>query len=175
MQKATFKISAFLLCGLLIYNSLGYFWVLSVIRHAVQQKKWTEVSTTPHEQLTAFSINKNRPVAGFRIRNSREIEVDGRLYDIAKTVDNGSNTVYYCVRDSEEQNLIDKSRLYNSQAQQFPMKNTTILIIDHIIKYCIINQHHLSVEPNNFQYFSVIQAFSNIEPVISILHPPPQV
>ena len=174
MQKASLKISALILCGLLIYNSLGYFLVLSVMRVAVRQQKWAQLSTIPEQQLTSFIFNKNSSDPRLKIVNKREITVDGKLYDIVRKYDNGKTITYFCVHDFKEQTLISKTRLYNSRAQQMPLQNKARLIIEKIITTGIFNTQADRIDIDSFQTYSLISTLFYSGPVISILLPPPQ-
>jgi hypothetical protein len=174
MQKATLKISALVLCGLLIYNSLGYFMVVSIMRISVRHQKWAQLSTIPDQQLTRFVFTKNKPNARLKHVNEREIMVDGNLYDIARKVDDGSNITYYCVHDRKEQNLIAKTRLFNTMAQPAPVKNTARLIIEKIIKTADFNHQTEKIIPDYIQLYTFITKLIYSGPVISILLPPPQ-
>jgi hypothetical protein len=174
MQKTSLKISAIVLCGLLIYNSLGYFLVLSVMRVAIRHEKWSQLSTIPDEQLTSFSINKNIPDSRIKIVNQREILVNGKLYDIARKKDNGTAVTYYCKHDREEESLISKTRHFNSQAQQSPLQNKARFILDKIIKTGVFAE-----ETNLFSnsYFILLSHSVGIHysgPSIQIAQPPPQ-
>jgi hypothetical protein len=174
VQKVTLKIAAVFLCGLLIYNSLGYFMVLSVMRVAVQHQKWAELSTLPENKLTTFVFGKNEQNTRLRIVNNREIQVDGKLYDIVRKVEDGSKITYHCMHDSKEEKLVAQTRLFNSMAQPMPIKNTTRIILNNIIKYCVIDSHTSIVKQISIPYYPIIKTVTYYGPVISILVPPPQ-
>ena len=174
MQKAILKISSILLCGLLIYNSLGYVLVLSAMRMSVRQQKWAQMSSIPEQQLTRFVLNKNTPSTRIKHVNEREIIVDGKLYDIARKTIDGPIITYYCVHDKKEQNLIAKTRLFHTMSQPEPVKNTAQLIIEKIIKTAILKTQPAKVDIDSFQTFTLISTLIYSGPVISILLPPPQ-
>lgn len=175
MQKTAHKITALLLCGLLIYNSLGYFMVLSVMRLAIQHQQWSEISTIPQNKLTEIIFEKKLLNKRITIVNSHEIRVDGKLYDVARKVDDGLQIIYYCLADSKEQNLISKTRLANSNLFPVPAKNTARLIIEKIIKSGIFEMQSIHFESDPNYYFPALPSFAVAGPVLSILHPPPQI
>jgi hypothetical protein len=174
MQNATFKILSIFLCGLLIYNSLGYFIVFSVTRLAIRQQTWTQIVNISDKQLTTYVFNKNGPDSRLKIINNHEIIVDGKLYDVARKVNSGSSIIYHCVRDAKEQSLIAKTRLINSESQTMPVKNTARLIIEKIITIALINNTKLFIEHTICKYSLVKETTSYTGPEISILHPPPK-
>jgi len=168
------KIPALLLCGLLLYNSLGYFMVLSVMRMAVRQQKWAQIHTTPFSQLTVFTFSKNAKNSRLKIVNKREIKVDGKLYDIARKSENCSTITYYCVYDQKEESLIAKTRLLNSNTQQTPSQKTAYLILEKIIKTGVINQApglYISFE-ESLLYSTIL--FNYDIPYLKRISPPPQ-
>jgi len=174
MNKVFIKISSLLLCGLLIYNSLGHILVLTVMRVAIRQQMRDNLSTIQDKDLTMFFIAKNSPPAGFKIENDREIFVGGNLYDIVRKIDDGIHVRYFCIHDKKEQTLITRARQFNSQAQQMPLQNLARLMVDSIIKTGVITD-----EANSFKEHSVIP-FSNFceahysVPWIQIALPPPK-
>lgn len=174
MQKAILKISSILLCGLLIYNSLGYFLVISVMRMAIHQQKWTQLTNLPDEELTVFVFAKNNTDARLKIVDDHEIIVDGKLYDIIRKTEARMQIKYFCKYDHEEEALIVKTRLFNSQAQQMPLQNTAKLIIDKIIKTGIINETtELFSGSFNVPFINFIESHY-LMPAIQIASPPPQ-
>lgn len=174
MVKSMLKIQALLLCGLLIYNSLGYFWVFSAMQVSIRQQKWAMLASIPKHELTTFSFDKSTSGKGFSVVNEHEIIVDGKLYDVVNKSVNGNKVKYSCARDLKEEKLIAKTRLFNSREHQSPTKNTTRLIIEKVIKTAILNQEAFSVEmkPTFFNTGSILSKYA--VPVLSIPLPPPQ-
>lgn len=174
VRNASLKIASVLLCGLLIYNSLGYFIVLSVMRISVRHQKWAQLSIIPDHQLTTFVLDKSNPNSRLKILNKREIQVDGKLYDVAKKVDNGTTITFRCIYDAKEEKLIAKTRLFHSLSQPVPAKNTARLIIDKIIKTAVIAQEINNINLDYLQIRTYYTSLTYSEPVIDKLSPPPQ-
>jgi len=174
MQKAILKISSILLCGLLIYNSLGYSVVLSVMRVAIRQQKWAQLSTLPDNQLTTFVFAKNKPDARLKVVNDHEILVDSKLYDIVRKAYDDKFITYLCDYDHEEETLISKTRLFHTNAQQIPSENTAQLIIEKIIKTGIVTQESSMISESSITSYSNYPIFYYSGPAIQISSPPPQ-
>lgn len=174
MRKALLKISALLLCGLLIYNSLGYFLVLTVMQLAVRHQKWTQLSSIPDQQLTTFVFNNTNPGKRLKILDEREILVDGKLYDVVRKTNDGKQCKYHCIHDVEEETLIAKTRQFHSQTQPFPVQNTARLIFDKIIKAAIFDTNN-DIQPENYTtLLSLIFEKRYAVPALQIDIPPPQ-
>jgi hypothetical protein len=174
MQKATLKITSILLCGLLIYNSLGYFLVLSVMRMAVRQQKWAQLSMIPEQQLSVFVYSKNTADSRLKILDKREIIVDGKLYDIVRRIEAGEQIKYFCVYDHEEESLLSKTRLFNSKAQQMPLQGTARNIINLIIKTGIVSENCALISECPVSFYSNFLQTSYSVPAIQISPPPPE-
>ena len=174
MQKAILKISSVLLCGLLIYNSLGYFLTLSTIRMAMRHQHWALLSSLPEEQLSIFVFEKNATDSRLRIMDEREILVDGKLYDVVRKIDNGRQIKYFCVWDREEETLISKTRLFNSQAQQMPVQDKSRQIVEKIIKTGILNANTTFILENYIFPLLIFDIVTYSDPEIQISLPPPQ-
>jgi hypothetical protein len=174
MKETFLKISSVLLCGLLIYNSLGYFVVLSVMRMAVRHQKWAELSSIPENQLSTFIFNKNEKNSRLKIENSREILIDGKLFDVVRITDNGKQLKYSCIYDQKEESLISKTRLFNSKTQQMPVQNTTKHILDKIIKTGIFTNESTLISGNYNSLYSNYPKPIYSGPAIQISLPPPQ-
>jgi hypothetical protein len=106
--------------------------------------------------------------------NDHEIIVDGKLYDIVRKTEDSSQVKYFCNYDHEEEALIAKTRLFNSKAQQMPHQNTAKLIVDNIIKTCIISKEPTEISESSTSIFSCYQKICYPGPTIQILLPPPQ-
>ena len=145
------------------------------MRVAVRHQKWAQISLIPNHQLSTFVFPKNKPNAGLKIINTREIQVNGKLYDIARKTDDGKSITYYCLYDSKEERLIAKTRQFNSTSQPVPVKNTTRLILDKIIKTAVTNQKNedLTLDYKGVQTYFISKPYSG--PIITIPVPPPQI
>jgi len=174
MQKVLYKISLFILSGLLIYNSLGYFLVFSAMRIAVRQQKWAELSNIPDNQLTTFVFAKNSSDSRLQRVNNHEIIVDGRLYDIVRKTETSSTVTYLCLYDQKEETLIANTRLLNSQAQQSPFQQKARLIVEKIITTGIID-NNADIQPDSQAvcFSNCIKTFYT-GPAMQIAFPPPQ-
>lgn len=174
MRKATLRISSLLLCGLLIYNSLGYFLVLSVMRVAVRHQKWIRLSTLTDQNLTIFIFDKTSPGQDLRIVNNHEIVVKGRLYDVVRKNEDGKYIKYSCVHDNQEETLISKTRQFNANAQQMPLRNTARLMVDKIIKTAIANEVKDSYSECSLHPYGNFYKLHYSDPKIQIYLLPPE-
>lgn len=140
----------------------------------MRHQHWALLSSLPEEQLSIFVFEKNAIDSRLRIMDEREILVDGKLYDVVRKTDNGRQIKYFCVWDPEEETLISKTRLFNSQAQQMPVQKTTRHIVEKIITIGILNEKAAFVIQNFIIPFSNSCAVKYSGPEILIALPPPE-
>lgn len=145
----------------------------SFMRLAVRQHKWATIRTLPDQQLTTFSFAKNENKR-LQIIDSREIRVDGKLYDVARIIDDGVTITYYCLQDELEDSLIAKTRQLNAMVHSSPAKKTSGIILDSIIKTgvfttnnCFFKQTYCEILQSNYLIFDP-------DPYISEFTPPPK-
>jgi hypothetical protein len=145
MRKVLIKILPLLLCGLLIYNSLGHLVALRMIHRAYKQQMWLSLGRIKTSDLTTFvfkSNNKSRLI----VLNKHEIIVDGRLYDVVKKTVSKKQTTYVCINDRQEEKLLAKIKQLNQDAQQLPQGKLAWMIVDNIIKSAIAGQKNAATE-----------------------------
>lgn len=161
-----------LLCGLLIYNSLGHFFVLNAMKLSVRKYKWAQLHQLPESQLEKFIFDKKSSNKGYRIINKREIEVKGNLYDVVSRIETDSHMIFNCVHDKKEQSLIAKIRNHTSRTNQ-PINASARLLWDSIIKIAIFNSTSFCLVHKPFQCLFGYTKPLYINPIIlSIFQPP---
>jgi hypothetical protein len=174
MQKVYLKIVSVLLCGLLIYNSLGHLLVFSVIRMSVRHQMWSQLSTIPESSLTTFIFDKNSARQRLSVVNKREIKVDGRMYDVVRKTVFGKNVKYVCINDEKEEILLSKAKLVNSQSEQQPGRNIARVIAAKIISSAIITDETEDFDTCTFAAIIIFEPAPDAGPGIQVTSPPPK-
>jgi hypothetical protein len=174
MRKSLLKISSVLICGLLVYNSLGYFWVLSVTRIAARELKQARLSALPDSELTVFEFPVSGPNANFHRMNESEIRISNRLFDVVRTRVHGNSVSYYCYADKSEESLIAKTRLINAHSQPGPTQQKAKLIFEKIIKMCTLAQPQRVPVLTAALIHEELPSYKLITPVLPVFLPPPR-
>lgn len=141
---------------------------------AVRQQKWAQLSAIPEQQLSRFVFAMDATDSRLKIVDKREILVDGKLYDVVRKTEDGKHIKYYCVYDHEEETLISKTRLFNSNAQQMPLQSTARNIINLIIKTGIVSEECTFISDCSMSFYSNFLQTSYSVPAIQISPPPPK-
>ena len=176
MMRTLRNIIALLLCGILLYNTMGYMVVFSSMQMLLRQQTFAKLSTVPDTALTVFTILKTDKVLVLKGRRMPEIKVDGKMYDIVRQKDNGKSITYFCLRDRKEEQLILKAGLAGDRSKRnSPLSKTSSLILDQIIKTALLT------EKKSFKEYPIIELLFDAKchiysgPILAVpAHPPQQ-
>ena len=174
MQKGVLKLLSVVLCGLLIYNSLGYFFVFSAIKTSLRHQKWATLARIPDSELTYFRFSKTTLNPDLKIINSREILVNGSLYDVVRKKVTADIVEYFCVYDKDEEKLIARVRQVNTTSYPAPLKNTSRIILEQIIKNAVCADPITTQTVIISAKLGLIVGEIYTTPSLSILSPPPK-
>jgi hypothetical protein len=99
------KIFAVFVLLILLFNSMGYYFLFELNKYQVQKS----IQHHPERKSPAFCILRipepeNNP--SFSRIDKKEIRFQGKMYDIIKEVRNNNTTLFYCIRDTREDNLL---------------------------------------------------------------------
>jgi len=103
-QDMVKKLLAFSLLFLLLFNFMGYYIIFEVNRYQI--RKEMEPSTIGLRPITVIEIADSDTCNALRWVNDREFVYHGNLYDVIYTSPRSTKTVYYCVHDKKEENLV---------------------------------------------------------------------
>jgi hypothetical protein len=164
-----------LLCGLFVYNSMGYIVVNSIMRSNLKNQFFAEITQLPEkslERLTFLTSDKSKLFVDKRQR--LEIKLNEHMYDVVKSKVFSDSTTYYCVRDIQEEQIIRKMSILNQHNNETPLRKSSVQIIDHLIKIALV---YRKTQETDFSkiikfYDSIVYEYS--APLLNILVPPPQ-
>lgn len=166
---------ALMLCGLFIYNSMGYMLVYSAMLSMRKQQAFAEIARLKKQPLIAFTFAKTDKSKLESKKNRLEIKHNGCMYDVVRTQVSGDNITYYCIRDTKEEHLLDQLNLLSkSNGDNNPLQKSASLIIDQVIKTALMNT------PFQFSHYSTIFRYHSkiiptyYSPDMAIPAPPPQ-
>jgi hypothetical protein len=98
-----------LLLGALMYNIFGYFVVFQVNRSQARSEMRKKIAGRGVQVLALEIVNpENDP--SFRRIDTREVELNNQLYDVVYELKKGGSTIFYCIRDTREEVLMEGMR-----------------------------------------------------------------
>jgi hypothetical protein len=120
------KTLAYLLLFLFLFNTVGYYFIFELYKYHVKK----EMQTQANKESGAFTIIKIADAQfdrEFQRVEKKEIRYKGLLYDVIKEEQSGRTTIFYCIYDKKEENLLATMKTVN--------KNNFLLSLwDHMIK-----------------------------------------
>jgi hypothetical protein len=98
------RISAFVTLTILLVNAAGFYVYYAAHLHLIKAEMFEALRETPVQRLEKVSM----PLAEFvnSKEDENEVEVNGKMFDIAKIVISGQTVVLYGMTDKEETNLL---------------------------------------------------------------------
>lgn len=166
---------AILLCGLFLYNSLGYWMVFSFVQSKIKDHAFAAIAHLPEKSLIPITLPINNTSRLIQKKNRLEIKLDGQMFDVVKSRIDGNSITYYCIRDIKEERMLQKIGLLSRTGKnELPLRKTAMLIIDHVIKTALISGN---LTFNNYPVLikNVTSTFIKYSaPLILIPAPPPQ-
>ncbi len=138
LMKKAFSI-LFLL--VFLYNMAGFFVIFKVEQYSAKREMNAyinkNISLPEIEKVVISNAVINTGASGFRyLDDNKEFVFNGRLYDIAQSMNDGSNTVFYCINDKNEERLIAKfnEHLQRNNDQNVPGRNQTEKLVKGMVK-----------------------------------------
>lgn len=175
MRQKLQTICALLLCGIFLYNTMGYMVVYSSIRMILRQQTFAKLSNLPDTALTAFTISNTKHALLLKGSSMPEIKIDGKMFDIVRQKDNGDSTTYFCLRDNKEEQLILKANLITGQTKSGnPFSRTTRLMLDQIIKTALLSENQGLKDSLPVEYLFGGENHYYARPMLPVPAPPPQ-
>ena len=106
------KVVAFILLLMFLFNSMGYYFLFQFHKYEVSRNRQLSDRFSP--DLVVLTVSNIDKTAGFKRIDENEIRLNGKLYDVIKEVRKGSLSVFYCFRDTKEENILIAMKNVNS-------------------------------------------------------------
>jgi hypothetical protein len=96
------KIILFLLVSFFILNSAGVYLILEIHRYRINARMEKNPTT---EKAFMLSISREDMARSVIRLTSNEISFQGNLYDVIREIGDNDHVHFYCIQDTEEENL----------------------------------------------------------------------
>lgn len=115
------KSGAILFLAVLLFNGSGFYVYYAIQLREIKQEMREALQATPDDQLEILVLTEQQ----FRnsLADEYEVRVNGKMYDIARTVKHGGLVKVYCLHDQQEDDLIAMV----SEIIGKPLKNKTAM------------------------------------------------
>jgi len=165
-----------------LYNLAGYFVVFSLEQFSAREEMESYIKNHINESLLEKIIVPNSDIitgsSDFRYKdNNSEFVFKGKLYDIVRQKSDGSNIIFYCINDKNEECLIQglEDHIQRNSDQNLPAKNNTSNLVKNIVKDALPDNPQKQID--NFCAKISIYSFHNFalkEQFILPQTPPPK-
>ncbi|MBL7852284.1 MAG: hypothetical protein JNN04_15380 [Cyclobacteriaceae bacterium] len=166
------KYTSLFLVALLLVHLAGFYVYFVVRLGDLRMSMREKIALLPSEQLEVVRI----PAASFRSHwiNEREMEWQGKMYDIARVEKQGAEVLVYALHDQDEDGLINFLTAVVDMARQDPQPAPSTVVQFFTLKF-VINQE-IAVAPiltHQANPATFISAFPS-SPTLDHLTPPPR-
>lgn len=96
----------------MIVNSCAYVLIFRAMQAKVKRDmKWEiihNMDLNDAELIAVHKVDLDRPGCRFRMIDSKEFKLDGKMYDIARRDTKGDSVYFYAVRDTKEDDILNR-------------------------------------------------------------------
>ncbi|MBX7206654.1 MAG: hypothetical protein K1X81_14625 [Bacteroidia bacterium] len=150
------RFSSLCLLVVMLYNIAGYYMVVKVMRRHLKERVKT---VRLHQQVfpglqvvkeSKFTLSAGKSKLVFVQQD--EFRLDGEMYDIISTVEQGDEVWYYCVKDKQEDKLL-------ASLQQLVNENTTSKNAKQLLKSLLKDYIPMEIQGLNLPAILVEQNY----------------
>jgi hypothetical protein len=175
------KILSILFLLVFVYNLAGFFIVFKCQQYSVKSDmKALLKKDIPDSKLDKIIIpdaDINSGTSDFRyLDDNKEFFYNGKLYDIARSYDDGIKTVFYCINDMNEEQLYSKleEHIQRNNDQNIPGKTQTASLLKGMIKDYFPQRPLIQFSNTGSEIFFHEQQQSLLKQFIPVFTPPPE-
>lgn len=99
------KIFAVFVLFILLFNSMGYYILFELNKFQVRQEMQSQL-VKKTVKLYLLKITDPEKDPEFKRIHKKEFQYKGKMYDVIKEVKNNGITLFYCLKDTKEDNLL---------------------------------------------------------------------
>ena len=111
------KAVALALLFFILFNSMGYY-ILFELDKMIVRKEMNALTLRTTTKLVCLKIEDAEHNPSFHRRGDKEIEFDGRLYDVVREINKGKAKLIFCIRDTKEEQLYSGLKRINHNKQR---------------------------------------------------------
>lgn len=100
------KVISIFLFGIFLFNMAGYFIAFKSFQYQIKKEIKAEIkrNINPNE-LTTIVIDKKQTNKIEWLEEGKEMNYNGKLYDVVRLTKNDTSITYYCINDKQEELL----------------------------------------------------------------------
>jgi len=156
-------------------NTMGLFVIFRYNRFLIRQEMIAFIrSGASNDNIAILKIVHPERNKNFRRTEKNEFSFYAKLYDVVTEGKNGDTTVFYCLHDKKEEDLISKYAAIGSIHNSSCKDNTVLALLHNLINQALILQTFIP-EVGHATAFLYPVSNSEILPVYLVhIGPPPK-
>jgi hypothetical protein len=174
------KLLSILFLFIFLFNLAGYYIVFTIMQQTARKEMKAFIKKNPPldklERLVISDEKMNSPEIFKYKDDNKEIIYNGKLYDIVCATKDGSNTIFYCINDKNEEQLFAglNDHIKQNFEQNGPLKKRSIQLIKNIIKEVLPVYRLGFMIPNATEFIYPTLKFLLSTKFILVISPPPK-
>ncbi|MGA3012527.1 MAG: hypothetical protein ABSD71_00690 [Bacteroidales bacterium] len=172
------KILSVLFAGLILFNLCGYYFVFKCDQMYLKSEMKRMIKSGSFHGFNEEVIIVNPSSdPDFKMLDKDEISYHGKMYDVISSGTSGNSSIYTCINDTKEEQLIAHYDKYSTciSGMNLPERSkTSQAMLYHIIKQALVNKYSFQ-QPSNFSVILLSEPDSRVHSVTILpSYPPPR-
>lgn len=160
------KAFALSLLFFILFNSMGYYILFELDKLVVKKEMKARISEGA-KNMVCLKIEKGERNPSFHRLGDREIEFNGKLYDVVREINKGDSILIFCIHDTKEDQLYSGLKQINHNKQR-------LNFWDHMVKIALPEgvMHLELITPDDLKFPHIKISLSSS--VLQTWSPPPE-
>jgi hypothetical protein len=157
-------------------NTMGYLVILRYNQYLIQQEMLARIRCGAfHNKILILKILHPEQEKQFRRIEKTEFTYFGKMYDVAAEEKSGDTTVFYCLHDKKEEDLLADYSIYLRRNGDSTHKDNSILaMLYNLITQALIQQPTMAVQGQGIEFHFPISEQIIIPVYLVHFAPPPE-
>lgn len=170
------KLAVIAVLILFLVNTMGYFIVFRYNQYLIQQEMISRIRCGAfHEKIVFLKILLPERQKQFCRIKKTEFTWFGKLYDVVAEDKNGDTTLFYCLHDNKEDDLLADYSIYLRRNSDSSRKDNSILaMLYNLITQALIQQSSMAVQGQGIAFHFAVSKQIIIPVYLVHVAPPPK-
>lgn len=162
------------LLAVMVYNYVGYYAIcLAIEWHLEEEMEETLLKNAPEALLEKIIYTGNEQHIHWE-EEGREFLLNGQMYDVVKVKKENGKTVFLCINDKKEEELVKQLSQVVGSHTNGPEKSSKTNLVKAPFDPYIINNEELYFLPGPVEIYFSRYTMLLLNPFSAILSPPPR-
>ena len=114
IQRRFYQFTLLALITTFLYNAAGYYFVFKYTQACIEEEMDYRLNSKEHhKELVPITFKKQELTRIHWMKKGEEFSLNGKRYDIARTLETTDGFIFWCMDDEEEDRLYETLAHYN--------------------------------------------------------------